>query len=241
MPKKRWGVVFDCDGTLFPKKIGSLMRLFDERALPTRSRVKAMSLRELYLPAALAGELTINDALDWLAKTLSIYIDSRVTREQIRTLMADVRVRTGVRRCLSELRARNVATAIVSYGVRPLIVEAMIANGLHEAFDEIYAADLTANRAGRFVSHSRRTYVIPDNKDHWSQIFAERHGVSLHKLLAVGDSVGDAKLGHFQRNRVGIAESMAEARKISKFVGCVVIGKSFQAVTKWLLQKIDSS
>ncbi|MBU1915510.1 haloacid dehalogenase-like hydrolase [Patescibacteria group bacterium] len=239
MSKKCWGVVFDCDGTLFNKNIGSLMKLFDERALPQHGRDQAIELRDLYLPQALAGELSVRDELDWLAQTLDIYVDCRVTNKQVRALMADIRVRVGVTECLSELHARNVAVAIVSYGVRPLIVEAMIANGLQDAFDEIYAANLTANRVGRFVSHSRRTYVIPDNKGRWSRQFAKKHNVSLHRLLAVGDSAGDVKLGHFKKNRLGIAESVDEANKIRRYMGDTVVSQDFHSVTAWLLQKID--
>lgn len=237
--RKLWGVVLDCDGTLFRREIRSLISVFDRLTLPPKAKRETDRLRQYYLPLAMEGRLTPEETLEWLRLTLEIYVRHRVTMKHVHEAMRTVRFRPGVRKCLRLLKKANIPVAIISYGVEPLIREAVALNGAADLVQEIYAAQVSLNRRGRFMAHHPDSYVIPENKGLWSRRFAERYGIGHSRLLAVGDSAGDRKLGTLRRNRLGIAENAREADRIRRYMGRVVVTDDFSPVIDWIREKTD--
>jgi HAD superfamily phosphoserine phosphatase-like hydrolase len=236
----RWGVVFDCDGTLFEKRFISLMRILDVRALSAEHQREMQEMREQFLELANSNRLTYQEEVNWLEWTLDIYIRAGLTADRLRTAMAEVKPRRGVRRCLRLLSRAGVPVGIVSYGGEQLIRAVLEANGVNNLVDDVYAARLLMDDSGRFVGYDRDSYVLPGNKDVWSRRFAQKHGISDDRLLAVGDSAADAKLGILQENRLGIAENEAQGASIRPFMGEVAVSMDFTPVTDWLLKKIGT-
>ncbi|MFH1047456.1 MAG: haloacid dehalogenase-like hydrolase [Patescibacteria group bacterium] len=234
-----WGVVFDCDGTLFPKNLGSLMKLVDDRALPPDAKRRSAELRARYLPLALNGTLTVEQERDWLKQTVSIYADIRISERQLRAALQDVQLRPGAAAGLRQLHAAGVRLGINSYGVTPLIQVALELNDVAELFTSICAADMKRNESGQFVDYSPHTFVTPDDKGEWSKLFALAYDIADEHLLAVGDSGGDRHLGIHRANRLGVMEHPGEAPGLLKHMGEVVlVADSFDPAIDWLKRKI---
>lgn len=234
-----WGVVFDCDGTLFPKDIGSLMELVDDRALPTEAKLRTAKLRNLYLQFALDGTLTAEQERDWLIETVRIYSNVRINEDQLRAALHNARLRPGTADGLHELHAAGVKLGIISYGVAPLIQVALELNGVADLFERIYAATMTKNSAGRYEQFDRNSFVVPDDKGEWSRRFALTYGIPDERLLAVGDSGGDRHLGILQENRLGVTEKPEDEKKLLQYMGEVVlVSNGFTPATEWLRRKI---
>ncbi len=239
--KGDWGVVFDCDGTLFPREIQSLMKLVDDHVLSAEAKQQTAKLRDFYLPLALSGTLTSEQERDWLIETIRIYANMRISENQLRDALHDARLRPGTADGLHELHASGVKLGVISCGVHPLIRVALELNGVSHLFKTIYAATMDMDSLGRFTNYHNNSFVIPKNKGEWSRLFAQVHGISDERLLAVGDSGGDRYLGILQKNRLGVIEKPEDASKLTEFTGGVVlVNDSFTPAINWLLQKINS-
>jgi phosphoserine phosphatase len=234
-----WGIVFDCDGTLFPQRIGSLMKLVDDRALPEEAKHASSEIRDFYLPHALDGTLSAQQERDWLVETVRLYIECRLSKLQLRQALNDARFRPGTAKGLRELHRAGVKMAVISYGVSPLIREALDINGVSELFASVCAADMICDEAGRFTGYDPHTFVLPDDKGEWSRLFALAHNIPDDRMLAVGDSGGDRKLGILKRNRLGVTERKDGAVKLREIMGDVVmVNRSFTPAIRWLKNKI---
>jgi len=234
-----WGVVLDCDGTLFPKAIGSLMKLVDDRALPEAAKQASAELRDFYLPFAHEGTLTNQQERDWLIETVRIYTEHRITEAQVCAALHDVRLRPGLATGLRELHAAGVKLGVISYGVAPLIRIALKINDVADLFESVCAADMGMDDQGRYVSYNPDSFVTPDDKGEWSRLFALAHNIPDEQLLAVGDSGGDRTLGIQREKRLGVMEDSNEREKLLRHMGDVVLVKDgFGPAIEWLKRRI---
>lgn len=237
-------VVLDFDGTCTRKSAGSLFKIMDESGgLNPECLQKARDLRSHYFSRAHDAKLKLNekDTYDWFSKTMDLYLESGLTMAKIREIMSQVQLRSGLKDCLRLLEERDVPVAIISYGVHQFIEEALRANQVLHLVSEIYAAKLKINsESGLVTSFYPNTAVFPYNKGGFSRIFAKKHDVPLHRILAVGDSGGDAELGHLKENRLGLAADNKEKKTLKQYMGEVIVAESFVPAQFWLLRKIDS-
>lgn len=242
---KKWVVVFDFDGTLISKSYGSLYDVIDSNGGVTpECKARAEKMRKYYLALAHTGKLTRKYQEKWLVDSLKLYVDSGLSIYKIREILSRVKLRTGVRDCLLQLKARGVPVAIISYGVFQFIEEVLLHHGLKYLVDKIYSADLKLanDKAGTVIGFSKETFIFPFNKGAASREFAYKHGVPYENILAVGDSPnGDKELGHLMENRLGIARDKSEKERLLKVMGSAMVTESFNPVTDWLLDRIDSA
>ncbi len=234
-----WGIVFDCDGTLFPRDPGSLMQIVDNRALPETAKQASAQMRDFYLPFAMDGTLNNQQERDWLIETVRIYTEHRITETQLRAALCDMRLRPGVADGLRELRAAGVNMGVISYGVAPLIRIALDINGVANLFDGVYAADMEMDEHGCFVSYNPDSFVTPDDKGKWSRLFAASYRIPDSQLLAVGDSGGDRTLGILRENRLGVVEKWGDRDKLLRHMSKVVLVRDgFEPAIRWLKNRI---
>jgi len=240
MPARpRFGVVLDCDGTLTPKSLVSLFSVVDTRALPKEAEPDFKALRDRYLPLSIAGKLTSDLQMEWLAETFEIYIRHKLTRAGwMEAIARAIDWRPGAVETLASLHFFRVPTAIVSYGSTDFIEHALALAGAGDWIKEIYATRMRHGPDGLVVGYERGTFVTQDNKGEWSRRFAEAYGIPLENLLAVGDTGGDRHLGHLKQNRFGIAKDEAEREKIAPYMGVTVVSDDFSAARAWLADKL---
>jgi len=237
--RPRFGVVFDCDGTLTPKKLISLFQVVDTGALPPEAESDFKTLRDRYIPLASVAKLTPELQQEWLAETFEIYIRHKLTRAGwMEAISRAIAWRPGAMETLATLHFFRVPTAVVSYGSVDFIEHALVLAGADTWITEIYATRMRHGLDGRVVGYDRATFVTQDNKGEWSRRFAEKHGIPLENLLAVGDTVGDRHLGHLQENRFGIAKDEAEREKIAPYMGKTVVSDDFTEARAWLSDKL---
>ncbi len=238
--RSRSAVVFDFDGTLTPKKTGSLFSVVDAAALSPAANAEMQRLRTLYLGRAVNGTLTIEEETSWLEETLVAYIKDGLTQDRVRESLRGVVLRPGVVECLEWLWRFGVPVAIVSYGATPFIEEVLEQNGTRSYIDRIFSATMEVSpESARFHSYDRASFVLPVDKGGWSRWFATTHGVLHENLIAVGDSGGDKYLGHLKERRLGIAKDDADAAKIAQFMGEVIVTEDFAPVTDWLRRTLN--
>ncbi|MEK7103293.1 MAG: hypothetical protein AAB870_03025, partial [Patescibacteria group bacterium] len=92
---------------------------------------------------------------------------------------------------------------------------------------------------GLVIGFDMKSAVFPGkSKGKFSKLFADKHGVSYENILAVGDSSGDANLGHLKENRFGIAKDYSEAGRLAEYMGTVAVTEDFTPVKNWLSQKV---
>lgn len=234
-----WVVVFDFDGTMIPKKYGSLITVVDHATLSKASRDKMDALRAKYLAQALDGKLPYSAQHEWMRETIEIYAAEGLTISAIVSALHKVKLREGVYDCLLRLAAAGVPVAVISYGITEFIDAALRINGCHSFVSEIYAANLDLDDRGRVTNCDRRSIVLPSNKGRWSRVFADGCGVEYERILAVGDSGGDEYLGHLKRNRLLIADDDHEALKLSPLAGEVIVTQNFDPVLHWIFKKMS--
>ncbi|HTK60318.1 MAG TPA: haloacid dehalogenase-like hydrolase, partial [Candidatus Baltobacteraceae bacterium] len=229
------GAVLDCDGTLTPKELGSLFSVVDKQALPPEAKPDFEVLRERYIPLANVGKLSPELQLEWLAETFEIYIRWGLTRAGWMTAIARSLVfRPGAVETLGALHAAGVPTAIVSYGSADFIEHALTLAGADGWVSGIYATRMRHDGGGRVTGYDRATFVTQENKGEWSRVFAEKHGIALENLLAVGDTAGDRYLGHLKEKRFGLAKDEEERAKIAPYMGETAVSEDFAPARVWL-------
>ncbi len=237
--KEKYAVVFDFDGTATNVK-DALVKLVDQRAVPKQALKELDALREKYFTPTMAGGLGPDQQAQWLTGTFDVYIRHGLKMPEAYRAIDHVDLRHGFRRCLAMLREEGVPVAIVSYGVRQFIRRVLAQQGLIEdTFDAVCAAELIVDPITRTILGYRpETMVIPANKGDWSRRFADAHGVPHDRILAVGDTRGDATLGHLRENRLGIAADAKEAEAIEEAFGEVLVTRDFGDVTDRLFEKM---
>jgi HAD superfamily phosphoserine phosphatase-like hydrolase len=235
-----WAVVFDFDGTLLPRKHVALAYLVAHRAFEDCPDVKSrlFSMYARYAEKSAKGQMTGQDEMDWLIQTNDAYVEGGLTEEKIAASLVDAVVRPGVRDCLEWLAMQGVPVGIVSFGFKPLIRFCLRNNGLSHLVDSVVAQEFRFDSSGSCRGWIPGTGVSPHGKGARSVAFAATHGIAPARILAVGDSEGDRLIGHLKKNRLGIAETAADAAKIAPHMSQVVITQDFAPVIGWLRRKI---
>jgi len=238
--ENKYCVVFDCDGTLTTKESRALMFCVDRDALSVAANEESQKLRARYLPAALAGKLTRRQEIAWLRDTLRIYVKDGLTLNRVRPVIDKIPMRAGTVECLRLLRDADIPVAVISYGVGDFIELFLKRHGVRDCVDRIYSAVMDVDPdSGLFVDFCEGTFVLPSNKGAWSRFFAERHRVPTGNILAVGDSLGDRRLGKRKSLRLGLARDEAEAKIFAQHMGHVVVTDDFHPVTAWLKKHLN--
>lgn len=233
-------VVSDFDGTFTLKSSVSLFNIVDNGGgLTAENLVRAKEMRERYLVKHLEKTLTKEGERNWFHETIGLYAASGLTKKKIYEILSGVKVRPGVRDCLRFLKHKNVPVAIVSYGIEYFIHVVLANNKISELVDAVYSAELIFDEKGLVTGYKPETAIFPDNKGIFSCRFANLFAVAFENILAVGDSGGDAHLGHLKENRLGIAKDDKEKEKLQQFMGEVVITEDFQPVQEWLEKKLN--
>jgi len=237
---RKYVMVCDFDGTFISKSTISLFDVMDKESLTKEAKIKAVALRDKYLPKALSGTMTQKEGCEWLEETIKLYIESKLTKRKIRDILSKIRLREGVVEFLTFLHAKRLPVAIISYGVVEFIKEVLMFNEVLHLVDKIYATKLIIdNDSDLVIGYIPETYVLPDNKDEFSRAFADIHSTSYDNILAVGDSGGDKKLGHLKENRFCIAKDEKEKNKLELFADTVCVSETFLPVLGWLKTKIS--
>lgn len=239
---KKWVVVFDFDGTLTPKppKGKSLFVAIDEGVLPPEGQTIQQELFNYYIAKARAGTMTPIEDEAWLLESVKNYIRYGLTIEKARVALENIPLRPGVRECLEMLQREGVPTAIVSYGVAPLVELVLERHNIPVPglIHKVCAVRLTAHEETGFTGYDKSTVVLQSTKGEWSRHFADLHGVPHDNILAVGDTGGDRLLGHLKENRLALANDEAHAAEIAPFMGEVIVTDDFSPVTAWLRSKM---
>lgn len=239
MPQPSHVVVFDFDGTLISKH----RSLFDvmDRALSPEDCQKIDFLRHKYLPLLSAGQtLCTKEAAEMITIPIEIYTKAGLTLYKIAKTLSIVDLRPGVEETLHFLAQKEIPTAIISYGITAFIESVLENQKVRSRIAKVYAAELIT-KDGLLCGYRPETIVTVATKGVCSKNFADRHGVPLENILAVGDSPADQFLGGLQENRLGIAKDQAEKEKIAPYFGEIVLTENFSQVLEWLKIKLDKT
>lgn len=209
--RHEWAAVFDVDGTLTFKDGGALTHVVDRHALHPDGHEELGRLRDRFKPLAVAGTLAYQDELFWLKETFRVYAEYGLSRSGWEAAVDTVAVRDGVLETFAWLAGHGIPVAAISYGCADFVERLAARHGI--AFDAIYAGRMR-HRGDVMVGADIATFVVPALKGDRSRHFADLHGVPHGRILAIGDSGGDRKLGHLKRNRLLIAEKESEAEML---------------------------
>lgn len=233
------GVTFDFDGTLLPIA-QALNYLIDSKALPPEG-VKVMEkVRETYLPKALAATLTPYEEVFWIEETVRTYVRFGLNEKDIVRTIAEARLKPGAHECLARLHAEKIPVAIISYGCRQFVQQALRVNCVEDYVDRVYAMDLHFNESGTIVGYNPETTVTPTFKGVWSRQFARELGVPCTGLISVGDGFhGDRRLGSRRKNRLLLMSEGRPPEGHAKYFGAVRDGSTFYPATEWLFERIE--
>jgi HAD superfamily phosphoserine phosphatase-like hydrolase len=243
MKKPQHCVVFDLDGTLTRKrpKGAPLFNIVDD-VMPEVAKKAMYAMREKYEEIEKTRGLTANDSINWFLEGLVVMSGVGFTVKEaehaiLNSSSADAR--EGVKKCFQHLKSLSIPIAVVSFGVAPFIRAFLKRNDLTSLVDRIYGVEFITDHNDRIVDHHGHTIVHPENKDFWSRQFADEWGIAHDKILAVGDSTGDRRLGHHKHLRIGVAHDEQEKAHIQPHMGHVVITDDFTPVHNWLLTHIN--
>jgi len=237
MPKRNdWAVVLDLDGTLTPKSVGALMRLVADFGLGVEARPEVERIRARYSAMFTSGRLSDEEYLAWLLEEFMSYVDFRMTRSAWRAAIAHVRLREGAAELIRELHDADIPTCVVSAASADFAEHVLEANGVLHLLDAVYASRLLHDHDDVVIGWDSTTLVTVGNKGEWSCRFADLHGVPHERILAVGDSPGDATIGHLRENRVLIADALEEAELLRGlgFAHEVFVSGDFHPLAAWL-------
>ena len=238
MPTKH-AVVFDFDGTLTPRFHISLFNVVEKGVLPSKYLQEAEYVRNKYIYKAMRGTLTRQEELTWLKENINIFVEAGVTIKQVEKALKHVKFRDNAQECLAWLKGEGVPIAVVSYGIYQFIEVVLKNNHAQPLIDSIYATKLDVDqKTGKIIGFHADTVVLPTQKGDASLHFADLMNIDKSKILAVGDSQIDSRLGFLKENRFGIAEDHDQLRRIENVMGKSVITHDFAPVIEWLYDKI---
>lgn len=226
---ERWAVVYDCDGTIVPKMLGdmlsALMPLVGKLGLVAEAAEAMHAVHDKYAPLFKDGVITPMQYRAWLIEEFELYIRHSLTVADWHRALANVRLRPGTVELMRDLHAAGAPQCVISGAVADFVEYILEINGARPYIDRVYAARLLHDPRGRVVGYDESTIVCMENKGEWSMYFAGIHGIAPRRIVALGDSIGDRRLGHLRANRIGIAENEAEAAALAAhdFMGQVVI------------------
>lgn len=222
---ERWAVVYDCDGTLIPKIVGALMPTVGRLGMGAEGAAQMAAVQEKYVSVFASGGITGLQYRQWLLEELELYVRHQLCVADWHNALRHVRLRPGVVELMTELHAARVPQCVISGAVADFVEYVLEINGARHLVEAVYAARLRHEPRGTVIGFDEDSLVHLDNKGEWSMYFAGLHRVRPSRIVALGDSIGDAKLGHLHGNRVGIAETEEEAEALRRFgiMGQVVV------------------
>ena len=207
----RWAVAYDFDGTLVPKLIGALMPLVAERGLAEAAMAEMRVIHATYVHLFGSGSITAAQYREWLVKEFDLYIRYQLNVADWHAALRHVRLRPGVIELMTAVHEAGMVQCVVSGAVADFVEYVLEINGARHLVEAVYATRLRHEPRGAVIGYDEDSMVHLENKGEWSMYFAGRHGVLPQHLIAVGDSIGDARLGYLRQHRFGIAETEADA------------------------------
>jgi phosphoserine phosphatase len=232
----KWCAALDFDGTMGDPGAISIFKIVkDGLDVSDVARQWFQELVDKYLEKSRAGEASLREEEEWILTEVEILIREKASPLKVAELLLPLQLRPGVIECLYWLKAHEIPTAVISFGVRPWIQMVLANHGILGLVDEIYALDLTLDPMnGLYNGYDDRTLVLPQSKADWAHIFASKHGVPWSNIIGIGDSVSDRQLGSRPELRFGFAEGDKQALAMCEHFGHVVVGGSFRQVIDWL-------
>jgi len=210
-----WAVVYDCDGTLIPKMVGALMPVVAQLGLAEEATEEMNAVHSKYVVLFDAGVITGAQYRGWLMEEFELYVRHRLTAAAWQSALAHVRLRPGVVELMGELHAAGVRQCVISGAVAEFVEYVLEINGARHLVDAVYAAKLLHDPRGTVIGYDEDSFVHLENKGEWSMYFAGLHRIDPRRIVALGDSIGDARLGHLRANRIGIAETREHAEALA--------------------------
>lgn len=208
------GVLYDCDGTLVGNIYGALIQIVSNRGLPEAAKFELEEIRATYIALDISGRLTVEQYKHWLIEELALYVRYSLKTDDWRLALRHVRLRPGAVELITDLHRAGVRQAVVSAAVADFVEYVLEINGVRHMIDVVYAARLVYDENGVVVGHNEETVVHPGNKGDCSLDFAGRFGLDPDRLIGLGDSGGDAKLGRLMEHRIGVAETEDRAEHL---------------------------
>ncbi len=207
----RWAVALDFDWTSTSRNTPPLMPLVVDRSFRDAPLAEMLAWRNLYIERFESGRIRPQDYRDWLLGDIGLYVQHGLTRAQWQSALGDVPPRPGLLDCLRGLHAAQVPVCVVSAATADFIDYVFTCWGARHLLGAIYATWLKHDATGTVVGYDPASIVDSGNKGERCRHFADRHGIPHEGLIGVGDSIGDATLGHLPEHRIGVAESAAHA------------------------------
>lgn len=239
--KTRAVVGFDFDGT-WTDKTGTeaLVHIVNIKALKPVATRELILLKRKYFVRAQRGELSEDLQRRWMEETVEAYVRHRLHLPEAYRHLDTVDLRPGVRTCAHWLHRHGIPIPIISYNIRQFIRRVLAKHGLLEPYvDAVCATDIVADPVSReVIGYHPATMVIPQNKGEWLGRVARKYGVPDENVFGIGDTAGDGYLGRLKRNRLGIARDRADARKIAKHFGQVVVTLDYAPIIDWLSDRL---
>jgi phosphoserine phosphatase len=234
---RNWLFASDVDGTWTTKKQTALVQVVDDYALPPEANAEMIALRARFTTPASAGRLTPEQEMEWLQRTLDMYVTHRLTRQAWQAALDNVVLREGVVETYAWCVSVGLRTCAVSYGCADFVEYIAMRHGLQ--IDAVYAGRLIHD-GDLVVGYIEETLTIPEQKGERSRHFADLHGVPHERLIGAGDTGGDRHIGHLKEHRIGIAETDEAAEKLRALdiMGEVHVTNSFHPVLDSIKRRI---
>ncbi|NCN52929.1 HAD-IB family phosphatase [Candidatus Wolfebacteria bacterium] len=242
--KPRAVVVFDFDGTLISNDYVSLYNVVDQAVVgfdAEEYKDKVNKLRNKYFAIVKRRKLTVKEQTEWFNRTIELYFEFGLTKQEAKDILRTVKLRDGVKECLEMLKEENIPVAVISYGIKDFIEFVLEVNGVSHLVDKIYSAKLRTFKydVGIITGFYKETLILPRDKKRAAHEFAKKHKVPYKKIIGVGDSIHDDGLGDTKNNRFGIANDEDKVKLLQRCMGTVSREETFSDVQKWLEKKLD--
>lgn len=242
MPSRNdWAVVLDMDGTLIPKDAGALMRLMTDLLADSHdeARKDVERIRGAYASMFTAGYLSDDEYRAWLLEEFRLYVRYGLHRDAWRTVTSRVPLKDEAAETVRALHAAGIPTCVISAASADFAEHVLEMHGLLPHVDAVYAGRLI-HHDDVIVGWEDTTIVSVGNKGDWSRHFADAHGVPHERILAVGDSPGDATIGHLKEHRLLLAKDDEEAAVLRSlgFADEIIVTHSFGPAADWLRNRI---
>jgi len=166
---------------------------------------------ELYLN----GEI---DDLEFIRRDIELWKnkDKDLTKDNIKSILSDVPVMDGYKKCLEHLKEKQYKTAIISGGLKPLAEQIG-----SEYFDIIKANDLQ-ERKGKLSGEGVLEVQLKDKGSAFKELLHDLN-IKPEKCVAVGNSFIDSPM--LEKAGLGIAFDPADS-KVKKAADIIVEEKN---------------
>lgn len=243
----KYCVILDFDGTCIPREQVALIHIVDRNALPPAALQDVKTLWETWGERAIAGRINPLEEKAWMVQTIDLYIRYGMRLVDAYRALDVVRLKRGFRTFLLEMRRRGIPVGICSFGIKQFIWYVLYKEGVHHLVSDIFATDLVTWNANEDAEPIKKldfdSMVTPSDKGCWSELFARKYGVPNERMLAVGDSLGDKRLGYLKENRLCLVKDISEVETygLEEHFGYISPSEFFTPVLKWmrLVKHID--